>query len=284
MITGLVLGGGGASGWLFHVGVVETLIEAGHEPSSLLVVGTSAGAAVGAAWKSGARPTDIRAMIDREPTEEERKAMRAEMEERDDEWQTRFRPLEPGLAVRAWRTGGIGPAVAGLLPAGRFPTRPFGEIGEGDGSWPSDLWITATAVDDGSAVVFGRDHTDVPLGDAVEASVAMPGILQPKEIAGRRYIDGGAVSPTHADQVLWADVESAIVSSPMSVRTTALGRFARRRLTTELEALDDARVPYLLVQPSQHLRSVFSAYPRKDRSVGEVLVEEGRAAMAAALA
>ena len=281
--TGLVLGGGGASGWLFHTGVVDTLTRAGYHPSGVLVVGTSAGAAVGAAWKVGSDSVAIRALIDREPTDEEREAMRESRG--DDERTARFRPLEPGLAVRAWRAGGgIGSAVAGLLPAGRFPTTAFGRISYDEGVWPEGLWITATAVDRGGAVVFGRDVVDVALGDAVEASVAMPGVLRPKEIGGRRYLDGGAVSPTHADLLVDSGVDLAIVSSPMSGRATALGRFARRRLTSELTELDRAGIPYLLVQPPETLREEFAAYPRRDRRVGDVLVAAGREGMATALA
>lgn len=282
--VGLVLGGGGASGWLFHTGVIETLTREGYDPEELLVVGTSAGAAVGAAWKVGSDPTTIRALIDREPTDEERAAMQ-ERRGADDST-ARFRPLEPGLAVRAWRTGGgIGSAVAGLLPAGRYPTTPFGRIDyDEDGPWPDGLWITAMAVDHGGAVIFGRDVLDVPLGHAVEASVAMPGVLRPKEIHGRRYVDGGTVSPTHAHVLVGSGVELAIISSPMSSRSTTLGRFARRRLAAELETLDAAEIPYLLVQPPETLRDAFSSYPRRDRGVADVLVGAGREGMAAALA
>ena len=267
------------------MGVLTTLVEAGHGVGDTLAVGTSAGAAVGAAWKTGSSPESIRSLIDRDPTPDEVAAIR-EIQRRTGRAE-RLRPLEPGLAVRAWRTGGgIGTALAGLLPAGRYPTAPFGAIGPiGEApAWPDGLWITATAVEDGSAVYFGRDIHDVPLGEAVEASVAMPGILRPKEIAGRRYIDGGAVSPTHADALVGADVSLAVVSSPMSARSSTLGRFARRRLAAELAALDRADVPYLLVQPSETAREAFAAYGRLDRTSGDAIVAEGSEAMATALA
>jgi NTE family protein len=49
-IVGLVLGGGGLRGFA-HIGVLQALEEAGIQPD--IVVGTSAGALVGAAYASG---------------------------------------------------------------------------------------------------------------------------------------------------------------------------------------------------------------------------------------
>jgi NTE family protein len=37
------------------------------------------------------------------------------------------------------------------------------------------------------------------VGDAVEASCAIPGVFRPVEIGGREYVDGGAWSPTNMD-------------------------------------------------------------------------------------
>lgn len=54
----LVLGGGGLRGYA-HIGVLRALAEAGIEPD--LVVGTSAGALVGAAYASGMSADDIEA-------------------------------------------------------------------------------------------------------------------------------------------------------------------------------------------------------------------------------
>src|SRR5262245_47665491 len=54
----LVLGGGGLRGFA-HTGVIRALEEAGIEPD--IVVGTSAGALVGAAYASGMRASEIEA-------------------------------------------------------------------------------------------------------------------------------------------------------------------------------------------------------------------------------
>jgi NTE family protein len=102
------------------------------------------------------------------------------------------------------------------------------ELG-GDGSWPErDYACTAIDVSDGSFVVWSR-ASKVPLGLAVASSCAVPGIVPPVTINGRRYMDGGIGSTTNAtvasgyDKVLVVAVtqpgrRAALVSSPILER------------------------------------------------------------------
>ncbi len=54
--------------------------------------------------------------------------------------------------------------------------------------------------DTGRRVVFGAPGAPAPpVGAAVAASCAVPGIFRPVAIGGRRYIDGGAWSLTNLD-------------------------------------------------------------------------------------
>ena len=71
-------------------------------------------------------------------------------------------------------------------------------LGEGR-PWPATRLIT-TAIDtnDGSRMLF-EASSGVPLVDAVSASTCLPGLLAPMRIHGRRYMDGGVLSPTNAD-------------------------------------------------------------------------------------
>ena len=143
MTTTLVLGGGGVGGWIFHAGVLEGLEELGFEQQSIdTIVGTSAGAAVGAVFRAGAEPQDIRDLIDRPPTADER----AQMAEWIRDNPVRRRPLDLALAWRSFWRADPGLVLAGLLPPGRFPTRPFARVTEGltSSSWPEGLWICAT--------------------------------------------------------------------------------------------------------------------------------------------
>jgi NTE family protein len=65
--------------------------------------------------------------------------------------------------------------------------------------WPSTRFI-ATAVDttDGSRIAFDAS-SGVDLIDAVAASTCLPGLLPPVDLLGRRYMDGGLSSAANAD-------------------------------------------------------------------------------------
>ena len=69
--------------------------------------------------------------------------------------------------------------------------------------------------------MFGREHTAADPADAVAASCAVPGWFSPVSIAGTRYVDGGAWSPTNADLVADEPLDLVIVSSPMSSTPSA---------------------------------------------------------------
>ena len=65
--------------------------------------------------------------------------------------------------------------------------------------WPSTRLI-ATAIDtgDGSRRLFDA-ASGAPLPAAVAASSCLPGLLAPVRLLGRRYMDGGIISSTNAD-------------------------------------------------------------------------------------
>jgi NTE family protein len=65
--------------------------------------------------------------------------------------------------------------------------------------WPTTRLI-AVAVDtaDGSRMAF-EASSGVSLVDAVAASTCLPGLLAPVEVGGRRYMDGGLASAANAD-------------------------------------------------------------------------------------
>jgi NTE family protein len=57
------------------------------------------------------------------------------------------------------------------------------------------FYAVATDIQSGEEFVFGKGNT----GQAVRASCSIPGIFRPVRIAGRTYVDGGAVSPVAVD-------------------------------------------------------------------------------------
>lgn len=81
------------------------------------------------------------------------------------------------------------------------------------------------------------------------ASCAIPGWFAPQVIGGRRYVDGGACSPTSLDLVLPLGLDTVFVLSPMTSfafdePTTVAARLERhvRRLVTRRLSREAVRV------------------------------------------
>lgn len=283
--VGLVLGGGGAGGWMFHAGVVRTLERrfGWDAAGAAITIGTSAGASVAAGLRLGCSVDEIVAELDRPPSDAEMRQFREIMDAKPWQW----KPLQPGL-LKELLPGrkGAGVALSGLLPPGRYPTWPLARIGGGleNGQWPERLWITATRAADGSLVVFGRDAPAAALGEAIEASCALPGVMEPKLIEGVHYVDGGALSPTHADLAADAAVDITIVSSPMTrPGRRPLGILARRRLTEEVDELTQRGIIAVVAEPPDGTDAMFRDYPRRDRAVGADIRLMGEAAAEVAM-
>jgi len=238
----LVLGGGGLTAIAWEAGVLQGLAAgSGLEPDWDLVVGTSAGAYVGARLRVDGSP---------EPLFREQESSDPGVVDRD------LAEVAGRLAVRLVRlsrrrglgwiqTAGVipltvravlasaarnGPAEVGALPAlirsrrpGTAPgdaVRAMGRIAAAIATpeewwvsywehalepiieWPDRrLIITAYDIGDGSRRAF--DASDgVPLARAIAASTALPGLLPPITTGRRRWMDGGVGSQTNADLAL----------------------------------------------------------------------------------
>jgi NTE family protein len=130
---------------------------------------------------------------------------------------------------------------------------------------------------DGDVVVFGRDRVDVPVADAVQASSAVPGMFQPKHLDGHDYIDGGVVSPTHADLALGADVGTVVISSPMTRPSRRLlARHARARLAAETGRLRAAGRQVVVVQPTAELMETARGFPRQNPGAARAIADQAR--------
>jgi NTE family protein len=203
----LVLGPGGPVGTAWMAGLAHGLRRDGVDLGDAdLIVGTSAGAIVGALLATGqdpgrletaARPAGRRLTADPGRTA----AVFAVLGDRS---------LEPGEARR--RVGrlaldGISPEADAALIAGRAALI-------GADTWPERrLMITAVDATTGEPVVWDRD-SGVPLVSAVAASSAFPGAAPPVAIDGRRYMDGALRSGTNAD--LAAGARTLIVVEPLA--------------------------------------------------------------------
>lgn len=204
----LVLGGGGVTGIAWEIGLLAGLRAAGVDLSTAdAVIGTSAGAFVGAALTSG---HDLERLFTAQsrPNDQEVSA------------------VAPEEVVTAWydafATGGTDPQKVGVA---------FGRIGKSHPApvpladrravvqarlttteWPPNLRVTAIDADTGLLHVFDAS-SDVSLLDAVSASGAVPGVWPLERFAGRSWVDGGMVSTANAR--LAEGHERVVVIAPM---------------------------------------------------------------------
>lgn len=169
----LVLGGGGLRGYA-HIGVLQALDDAGIKPD--MVVGTSIGSIIGAAYAAGNTPGQI--------------------------WQmaTTLRVLSladlnihgPAF-VRGDALANWADKLVGGKTIDRFPVR-FAAV--------------ATELDLSLPFVI----TSGDAGQALRASAAIPGVFLPVESHGLTLVDGGvsALIPVRAARALGADVVIAV--------------------------------------------------------------------------
>jgi NTE family protein len=272
---GLVLGAGGEVGYAFHAGVLAALADvSGWDARSAdVIVGTSAGSIAGAVLRAGCSPADLAARVAGDAVSHDGRSLLARADEAND----RVRPIPsksprrglptmsaPGAlaraALRPWKTR-PGSVVAAALPAGRVSTETISAgLRELFDTWPeAPLWINAVELHTGRRVTFGRDlayHVDV--ATAAAASCAIPTFFEPVEIDGKRFVDGGAHSPTNAELLAGIGLDLVIISSPMSIAGNTL-RFApdqparhlaRFALGREAARIRRGGTPVLTFQPT----------------------------------
>lgn len=241
---GIALGGGGTRGFA-HVGVLKALES--HQLAPSLIAGTSAGSVVGALYASG---------------------------------MTGFKLQETSFALDEARLKDLDlfGMSRGLVKGQKLQDyinelvnqRPLDQLGK-------PFVAVATDLDSGQRVIFARGNT----GQAVRASCSIPGLFQPVVIAGKRYVDGGVVSPVPVDAVrqLGADLViavdiSATVTNPMASSGVAevLGR-ALVIMGQQLGAQEVARAD-VLIRP--HVSGMSSRdFEQKNQAIleGEKAVE-----------
>jgi NTE family protein len=145
--------------------------------------------------------------------------------------------------------------LSGLAPRGRGTLNAVGDLvnaANPDGSWPEhpSTWLIAMDYDTGERVPFGRPGAPAAtLAEAVMASCSIPGWYTPLVIDGRRYIDGGALSPTSLDLLADAGLDEVYVLAPMisfdyDEPASVVGRVERRfrRLMTKKVLREAGRV------------------------------------------
>jgi NTE family protein len=206
----LVLAGGGVTGIAWELGLLLGLRDGGVDVvgAADLVVGTSAGSAVGAQVLSG---VDLEALYEQQlgPHQELRPdfdfdalvQIFTELGQRD-----RHDPaVRKEIGELALAASTVGEPERRAVIEWRLPVH----------EWPSAPRLLLTAIDaeSGELAVFDAD-AGVGLVDAVAASCAVPGVWPPVTIGARRYMDGGVRSVVNAD--LAAGSDAVLVLAPLS--------------------------------------------------------------------
>lgn len=180
----LALGGGGARGFA-HIGVIKALEAQGITPD--IIVGTSAGSAIGALYAAGYTGFQLQKMSI--PMKEDKVI----------DWTWPDRGLFTGKPLENF----INNAVR---------QKPMEKLNR-------TFAVVATDLASGEKIIFRTGNT----GLAVSASCAVPGIFQPVVINGHSYVDGGLVSPVPVAEAraLGADFVIAvnISNSPRNNKT-----------------------------------------------------------------
>jgi NTE family protein len=268
-----VLGAGGPLGAAWMIGALCALDESRDFDvrTCEVVIGTSAGAVIGALLAGGARPAELRDHLLGVPSAGGPLAGAA-----FDYGATggilpplpQARIGSPALLARwlrsPWRYSPV-VALSAVAPPGRASLQSVreivGSVRSPDGwSAHSGLHVVAMDYDTGDRAVFAPDHRPADLADAVTASCAVPSWFPPVEIEGRQYVDGGVLSATHADLALDLGLDEVYVLAPLAAEEPdpatppawqRLVRGAmRRRLLREAALLQENGTEPILITPS----------------------------------
>lgn len=202
------MGGGGVVGTAWMVGLAAGLRHRGIDLGKAdLIIGTSAGSLTGTLITTGG---DLDELAEG-PSSEQAPNRTHELDPQKLAEMARLRAdtsLEPGESQR--RIGELADAVT----EGAEEHLSWMRWMVGTPDWPaSRLWVTALEIESGERVTWDRS-SGVPLINAVASSCAVPTLIPPVAIKSRRYMDGGASSPTNAD--LAAGANRLVVIEPIA--------------------------------------------------------------------
>ncbi|MGE3074575.1 MAG: patatin-like phospholipase family protein [Dehalococcoidia bacterium] len=254
MTRALVLGGGGPVGIAWETGIAAGLAEQGINLGDAdMIIGTSAGSAVGAQLAMGRQPQQMYAAVAADSSNTRPGPTRSN---------TGSGGAAPDLSplmqlMQKAATGEGSPeelrkeigafALAANTMSEEAFIATFGKMLASADSWPSKQYM-CTAVDalTGEFRTWSND-SGVPLSRAVASSCSVPGVYPPITINGRRYIDGGMRSGTNADLAKGYDSVLVLVVAGGGDDPRAV--LARKRLEKELDAVREGGSKVSVIRP-----------------------------------
>lgn len=265
----LVLGAGGHAATAWELGVITGMADAGVDIRDAdLIVGTSAGARVGA-------------LITSDLTLEE-------LFQRQVNPALQTKEPAPPVDFTQWRADfvrakeGSGDAVTVLRRFGALALQTPEALQEARrnmiaAALPSHTWperrllIAAVDVESGERRAFDRSD-GVDLVDAVAASGAVPGIWPPVALRGHRYMDGGMHSIDNADLAMGCD-HIVILTLPARVPPLCVAS-----LKDAVDALRHSGARVDVVHPDEAAQAAFASVGGNllDPSIREAAARAGR--------
>jgi predicted acylesterase/phospholipase RssA len=237
--TAIVLGGGGFTGGVYHIGALRALdlLAVNRTVNDFdIYVGTSAGAFVASLLANGVTPEEMMRVLNKDlPSAIE-----------DPDLGTLLRPNYSGfvksaamlpvriaelarqrlLHFRETSMMDMAMGIAQGLPSGVYNGKGLRRyvaevLSDPDRSndfrqLKRELLLVATDLDTCERIVLGEgEWADVPISDAVAASTALPIVYQPVEIKARQLVDGGIRSTTNVDVAVERGAKFIIVINPL---------------------------------------------------------------------
>ncbi|MDH5672890.1 MAG: patatin-like phospholipase family protein [Myxococcales bacterium] len=296
MSQAIVLSGGGPVGIAWQTGLAVGLAECGVELAGAeLVVGTSAGSAVGAQLALGRDLGEAMARFEPAPVRSpEKPEAKRERGAGSGRWGAGGGggPMAELFGLMGKAMAGDGDPQAARAALGRLAleARTVAEEGFkkafaylGGESWPAAFRCTAVDVESGEFKVWDRAAA-VTLVDAVASSCAVPGIFPPITIGGRRYMDGGMRSGTNADLAVGYGrvLVVSLLGVPGAGAAEGASPFARLQSGAEREraALVESGAEVLYLAPDAEAAAVIGMElmnARRSHAAAQAGLRQGRA-------
>lgn len=278
--TVLVLEGGGALG-LAHVGVIQELERLGLRIDA--VVGTSMGALVGGIYSLGYSGEELAQIAESTPwwrlMNEDRSVKEMSYEDRAD--------LARVIAAVDFDSRGV--QLSGGLLSGRKILTYLDFLGAEAGATddfdrlPRTFRAVATDIVTGQPVVLAQG----PFGDALRASMGVPGLFSPYEFDGHALVDGGLVSnlPIEVAKTLGADLVIAVhLANTKKPTQEELLRSPMVSLTRSLDILMAGNVLRQIPQADLLITIDITEFSTTDFGKSLAIIEKGRVGTQAQLA
>ncbi len=271
MKRALVLGGGGAVGVGWEIGLLAGLLEGGADLRDAdLIVGTSAGSVVGTQIALGRDARELlREHGDRKPPAgNNMPSDPSHVMEAFKLWAS-FDEMTPDRCAQIGRVA----MQAKTVPEDKW----VAQFAEGVSDWPDKpLLITAVDCETGAFRTIDRSQ-GVPIARAIAASCSVPGMFPSVEIEGRRYTDGGVRSSTSADAVTAIRPDIVLILAPMAKGTEGVGRLSTRQAEHERAQLEEqgASVRVIVVEEALQPRVANGMDPASGAIAAEGGYEHG---------